>query len=141
VAGAQAKNGFFAYRPNLTGGAKILVSDINNDGQKEILFDGGGKISASKNGKIIFSFNPFSNIKLDVNFTVARTNKAKLEKQIIVGAGPGGGPQIRIFDDQGKFISQFFAAEAENRQGAYVVSYDINNDKIDEILVNIDIFN
>jgi len=192
ASGQQTRNGFFTYRPNFSGGAKILVRDINYDDRKEILVDGGGKISAYRNGKVIFSFSPFPNSKFDVNFTIAQFSQAKPDKQIIAGAGPGGGPQVRIFNDQGrllsggffafdknfrggvnvaagdvngdgrdeiiagagpgggpqirvfngegKLISQFFAAEAKSRPGAYVAVYDINNDNIDEILVNVNIF-
>jgi len=133
--GAQVRNGFFAYRPNMTSWAKILVSDINNDGAREILVDGNGKISAHKNGKIIFSVSPFGASKTDVSFAVARLNKDKLEKQIIVGAGVGGGPQIRIFDDKGKLLSGgFFAFDKNFRGGVNVAAGDINGDGKDEII-------
>jgi glycosyltransferase involved in cell wall biosynthesis len=133
--GAQVRNGFFAYRPNMASWAKILVSDINNDGAREILVDGNGKISAHKNGKVIFSVSPFGASKTDVSFAVARLNKDKLEKQIIVGAGVGGGPQIRIFDDKGKLLSGgFFAFDKNFRGGVNVAAGDINGDGKDEII-------
>jgi hypothetical protein len=177
----------------MASGVKILVSDINNDGRKERRIDGNDKISAHRNGKIIFSFSPFASSKPEINFAVAKLNKDRVEKQIIAGAGAGGGPQIRIFDHngrllsggffafdknfrggvnvaagdingdgqdeiiagagagggpqirifngQGRLIGQFFAAEAKSRQGAYVAVYDINNDKVDEILVRVNILN
>ena len=133
--GAQVRNGFFAYRPNMTSWAKILVSDINNDGTREILVDGNGKISAHKNGKIIFSVNPFGASKTDVSFAVAKLNKNTSEKQIIVGAGVGGGPQIRIFDNKGSLLcGGFFAFDKNFRGGVNVAAGDINGDGKDEIV-------
>ncbi|MDD4271417.1 MAG: glycosyltransferase [Patescibacteria group bacterium] len=134
-AGAQVRNGFFSYRNYMPSGVKILVSDINNDGRKETLVDGNGKISAQRNGKIIFSFSPFAAFKPEVNFTVAKLNKAKAEKQIIAGAGTGGGPQIRIFDHNGRLLSGgFFAFDKNFRGGVNVAAGDINGDGQDEII-------
>ena len=60
------------------------------------------------------------------------------KEEIITGAGPGGGPQIRIFDLSGKLINQFFALDPSNRGGVFVTTGDVNHDGVDEILVTQD---
>jgi subtilisin family serine protease len=60
------------------------------------------------------------------------------EEEIITGAGPGGGPQVRIFDLQGNLEGQFFAFEEGDRLGIFVAAGDVNGDGLDEILVSSD---
>lgn len=57
------------------------------------------------------------------------------EDEIIAGAGPGGGPQVRIFGMDGKVEGQFFAFDEGERFGIFMSAGDVNGDGIDEILV------
>ncbi len=59
-------------------------------------------------------------------------------EEIVTGAGPGGGPQVRIFDLDGKVIGQFFAFDEGDRNGIFVATGDVNGDGVDEILVTSD---
>ncbi len=59
-------------------------------------------------------------------------------EEMITGAGPGGGPQVRIFDLNGKVLGQFFALDPGDRLGIFVASGDVNGDGIDEIIVTSD---
>lgn len=56
------------------------------------------------------------------------------QAEIIVGAGPGGGPQVRIFKADGTPVSQFFAYPENFRGGVKVASCDFNNDGKNEIV-------
>ena len=60
------------------------------------------------------------------------------EEEIVTGAGPGGGPQVRIFDLDGNVEGQFFAFEEGDRLGIFVTVGDVNADGVDEILVTSD---
>ena len=56
-------------------------------------------------------------------------------KEIITGAGFGGGPHIRIFDYNGHlFDPGFFAYDKKFRGGVNVACADLNNDNKDEII-------
>jgi hypothetical protein len=46
--------------------------------------------------------------------------------EIVTGAGQGGGPQVRIFESNGKVIGQFFAYAPEFRGGVNVAVGDID---------------
>ena len=56
------------------------------------------------------------------------------QEEIIVGAGSGGGPHVRIFSTEGKLEGQFFAYAQSFRGGVDVATGDINGDKIKEII-------
>lgn len=58
-------------------------------------------------------------------------------KEIITAAGPGGGPQIRIFDVNGGLKGQFFAYNFSYRYGVNVAACDINRDGMDEIITGL----
>ncbi|MCX6714633.1 MAG: S8 family serine peptidase [Candidatus Uhrbacteria bacterium] len=59
-------------------------------------------------------------------------------EEIITATGPGGGPQVRVFNLNGKLLSQFFAFDASDRHGIFVATGDVNHDGVDEILVTQD---
>lgn len=55
-------------------------------------------------------------------------------KEIITGAGPGGGPHVRIFNQKGELRNQFFAFDKNYRGGVGVSACDIDNDGADEVI-------
>ncbi|MBT5808709.1 S8 family serine peptidase [Candidatus Uhrbacteria bacterium] len=56
-------------------------------------------------------------------------------EEIITGAGPGGGPQVRIFDLDGNALGQFFAFDEGGRTGIQLAAGDTNGDGVAEIFV------
>ncbi|MFH1253232.1 MAG: S8 family serine peptidase [Candidatus Uhrbacteria bacterium] len=56
--------------------------------------------------------------------------------EIITGAGPGGGPQVRVFEIDGTLVGQFFAYNINLTQGIFVGVGDLDNDGVDEILTS-----
>lgn len=56
------------------------------------------------------------------------------QKEIIVGAGPGGGPQVRILRLDGSEIRNFFVYGEEFHGGIRVAVGDLNGDGRDEII-------
>ncbi len=65
---------------------------------------------------------------------IADVNDDGLE-EIIVGAGAGGGPHVRIFDHKGKLKGQFFAFEKNFRGGVNVAAGNIDGQGAAEIIV------
>ncbi|MFH2062827.1 MAG: S8 family serine peptidase [bacterium] len=55
--------------------------------------------------------------------------------EIVTGAGPGGGPHVRIFDRRGGDLGGFFAFDQSFRGGVDVATGDVNGDGLDEIIV------
>jgi len=59
-------------------------------------------------------------------------------EEIVTGAGPGGGPQVQVFELDGTLVSSFFAYEEYNHSGIYVAVGDLGGDGIEEIIVSSD---
>jgi len=134
--GRQTQGGFFSYQDAYPGNSEILISDIDNITEdNEILVNGGGKIKVFKKGEEITSFNPYAEkFRGSVSFAVADLNGDKT-KEIITGAGEGGGPHVRIFSTKGRpLIGGFFAYPRQFRGGVEVAVMDLNNDGYKEII-------
>jgi len=58
--------------------------------------------------------------------------------EIVTGAGPGGGPQVRVFETDGTFINQFFAYNSNLTHGIFVGVGDLDSDGVAEILTSPD---
>jgi len=56
--------------------------------------------------------------------------------EIITGPGPGGGPQIMVFEVDGTLVKQFFAYSSSDTQGIFVAAGDTDGDGVDEIIVS-----
>lgn len=58
--------------------------------------------------------------------------------EIVTAPGPGGGPQVRVFEQDGTARSQFFAFETSSRTGVTVTVADVDGNGTDEIVVGED---
>ncbi len=55
--------------------------------------------------------------------------------EIVTAPMAGGGPHIRVFEQSGELVSEFFAYDAKFTGGVNVALGDVNNDGQDEIVV------
>lgn len=134
-------NSFYPYGPNYNQGINITVGDLNNDGNKEIVTGtekgGGPQIRIFNNkGKLInpgfFAYG--ENFRGGVQVAIGDLNGDGW-KEIIAGAGYGGGPHIRVFGIDGRVINPgFFAYDPGFRGGVNVAVGDLNGDNMAEII-------
>ncbi|MEK7665656.1 MAG: S8 family serine peptidase [Patescibacteria group bacterium] len=89
-------------------------------------------------GDLLSSFNAYDDeFRGGVRLAMGDVTGDGVE-EIVTAAGPGGGPQIRIFDIEGRVYSQFFAFNKSGRIGISVATADLDADGIEEIIVTQD---
>ncbi len=132
---------FYPYTENFKHQVNLAVADINNDGQMEIITGagaGGGphvRVFTAQ-GELINQFFAYHQKFFGgVNLAVADINNDG-QMEIITGAGAGGGPHVRVFNNQGQLINQFFAYASDFYGGISVSVGDINNDGQKEIITS-----
>ncbi|MFA6511906.1 MAG: VCBS repeat domain-containing M23 family metallopeptidase [Patescibacteria group bacterium] len=125
---------------DFTGGASVAVGDVDagSPGEELVVATGpGGGPNVriySASGKLrswFFAYAESFHGGLDV--ATGDVNGDGVE-EIITGAGPGGGPHVRIFNNTGKVLKQFFAYGESSRHGVRVAAADMTGDGIAEII-------
>jgi hypothetical protein len=123
--------------PGFNGPVKVVSGDFNNDGVADIIAGaglGGGPAIAiidSKTGQVIKAFFAFDPAFTGGVFIAVQDVNGDGILDIIVAAGPGGGPEVRIFDGRDLNVLRAFYAYAEDFSGGVsVASIDLNNDGI-----------
>jgi hypothetical protein len=133
---------FFAYDKNFRGGVNVAVGDVDGDGKGEIIcgagFGGGPQVRIfNSQGHIKGQFFAYDkNFRGGVNVFVTDMEKdsPRNKKEIITSPGKGGGPQVRIFDNNGKVFGQFFAYDKKFKGGMSISAGDADNDGFTEII-------
>lgn len=140
-AGKLINPGFFAYAKNFRGGVDVAVGDLDGNGTMEIIagagVGGGPHIRVfNKDGKLINPgfFAYAENFRGGVNVAVGDFDSDGRD-EIVSGAGFGGSPQIKIFDQDGQLkLGQFYAFNQTSRAGVDVTVGDIDQDGVLEII-------
>jgi len=122
---------FFAYAPNFRGGVHVACGDVNNDGKDEIITGagntGGPHVRVfNAQGQVLAQFFAYDkNFRGGVYVASGDVDGDRID-DIITGAGPGGGPQVRVFKPSGRVVAQFLAYNPSFKGGVKVVVADIN---------------
>ena len=142
-------HGFFAYDPEFPGGVNVAVGDVDGDGVAEIItgagpgggphvrfwrYVDGGFVEIFNHG--FFAYDPA--FPGGVNVAVGDVNGDGVA-DIVTGAGPGGGPHVRVFNFlDGQFTelggNGFFAYDPEFPGGVHVAAADLGGDGVAEII-------
>ncbi|MFZ4648658.1 MAG: putative glycoside hydrolase [Patescibacteria group bacterium] len=129
----NVQNGYFTYLDSIPGSAQVLITNLN--GGKATISSVGGNITITRQGKLLKSFKAYSDPNPN-NVTLASADFfGGSEKEIVVGAGKGNEPWIKIFDIQGKQLLKFYAYDKAFRGGVRVAVADLDGDGKIEIVV------
>jgi subtilisin family serine protease len=131
---------FNAYPESFRGGVSLAIGDFDGTDSNSIVT---GALTGGGPHVRIFDINtrPIGGFfAYDPAFTGGvEVDTADLDgdgiDEIITGAGPGGGPHVRMFDKRGLSVGGFFAFESYYRGGVDVAAGDLNADGSTEIVV------
>jgi hypothetical protein len=144
---------FFAFSPSVSGGVHVAARDLTGDGRVEIIAGmgaGGSQVRVfdGLSGAMLVGFSAF-----DPSFTGGVTVAAgdingDSKADVIVGAGPGGGPHVKAYDGANLALGggtaqaaianpmrSFFAFPVTFGGGVSVSAGDFNGDNQDDIIV------
>ncbi len=119
---------FFAYTPAFTGGVYVAAGDVNGDGKADIVTGagaGGGphvKVFDGTSLAMIRSFYAFESI-FSGGVRVAVGNlDADANAELILGAGPLGGPHVRFVDNDvnNTQLNSFYSIDKDFNGGVFV---------------------
>ena len=123
--------------PGFSGPINVILGDFNGDGVADLIagagFGGGPAIAIldSQTGKVVESFFAFDPAFTGGVFVAVQDVNGDGILDIIVSAGPSGGPEVRIFDGRTlNVLRSFFAYDQSFTGGVRVTTLDFNHDGI-----------
>jgi uncharacterized protein YkwD len=133
---------FFPLPMSFTGGVWVAAGDVNNDGFADIITaadKGGGPqvtITDGRSGSLLSSFYATAPTFTGGIRVASGDINGDGFADVIAGAGPGGGPQVTIFDGRTlSLLTAFFALPSTFTGGMFIAAGDITGDGRADIIV------
>src|SRR5262249_54024806 len=137
---------FMAYNPAFSGGVFVAASDVDGDGFADVITGAGPtggphvRVFSGKTGAEIRGFYAYA-VTFSCGVRVAAGDvNGDGKADIITGAGPTGGPQVKVFDalDPTHILYSFMAFDANYSGGIFVSAGDLDGDGKADLIVSQD---
>jgi hypothetical protein len=133
---------FRAYSRRMTSGVRVATADVNGDGAADVITAPGARghalveVFSGIDGHRLRRFEAFTGDYHAGVYVAAGDVDGDGKADIIVGAGEGGRPHVRVFSGAtGRRIGSFYAWPKNRRLGVRVAAGDIDGDGRAEIAV------
>lgn len=131
---------FFAFHEDYHGGINVAAGDVDFDGKDEVAVVQASEGQAwvkvyriTSGFPLLGEWNAYGEVECGGDVAMGDIDNDG-QDEVIVGAGPGGGPHIRVFEANGNWKPiQFFAFHPSYRGGVRVAAGDVDGDGKDEI--------
>jgi hypothetical protein len=147
----QMVRDFFAFEQHFRGGVQVATADFDGDGREDVIVgadEGGGpRVRIFSAGDPSRQLTDFYGIDDAAFRGGVRTAAGDINKDgvpdLVVTAGPGGGPRTAVYDGRSlapglsprRLIGDFFAYDLGVRNGAYVAVADVNGDGFADVII------
>lgn len=134
--------GFFAYDRNFRGGVDVASGDVDGDGKSNIVtspgISGGPQLKVfDENGKFMWSRFAYKTTDRRGLKTAVGKLTSGVGAQIVTVPNTGSGPHLKIFDNSGRLLRDFFAYDKSLRTGMDVTTADVDGDGLDEVVTSL----
>jgi hypothetical protein len=137
---------FVPFAPTFTGGIYVAAGDVDGDGRVDIVTgagagSGGGavRVFSGRTGFIIRDLEPFGSAHTRGIRVAAGDVNGDGYADLVVGAGAGGTPEVRVFSGNGgATLDTFNAFPAGFTSGIFVATGDVNGDGRADIIAGAD---
>ncbi len=138
---------FFAYSPAFTGGVFVACGDVNGDGVPDIIT--GADAGGGPHVRVFSGANPAVELAGFFAYSPAFTGGVRVaacdvngdgQADIVTGAGPGGGPHVRVFSGANPAVelAGFFAYSPLFTGGVHVACGNLLGSGAPEIVTGAD---
>ena len=133
------RSSFFAYPAAFPGGVRVAGGNFDATGTDEIITGagpgGGPNVKAfHEDGGVVASFFAYPSAFPGGVYVASGNVDGLLGDEIVTGAGPGGGPNVKVFTLGGVLLSSFFAYDEGFTGGVRVATADVDGDGNPEIV-------